>query len=185
MIGIFSTLNPILIEEYDDTFELLVVEIRVAGKEIRIISGCGPQETWKESERMPFFLALEKEIVKAEMENKSVMIAMDANSKLGPDVVPGDPHPQSPNGVVLYDIIERHQLVVANSLVDKAEGVITRRRVTKDDKEESVIDFIIISKELKKYLQRLIIDEDRKFILKRIVNLKGGKVKRGEYWTNS
>ena len=35
-----------LVQEYSDKFELLVVEIIVAGKEIRIISGYGPQEFW-------------------------------------------------------------------------------------------------------------------------------------------
>ena len=59
MVGVHVGLKPMLIKEYSDDFELIVVEMNVAGKEVRIISGYGPQETWKENERMPLFLALE------------------------------------------------------------------------------------------------------------------------------
>ena len=87
MIGIHKALNPILIKEYDEDFELLVVEFEEARRGIRIISGYGPQENWSETDRLPFFWALEAEIVKAELENKAVIIEMDANSKLGPEMI--------------------------------------------------------------------------------------------------
>ena len=45
-IGAHKALNPVLIEEYSEDFELLVVEIKVNNKEIRIITGYGPQESW-------------------------------------------------------------------------------------------------------------------------------------------
>ena len=51
MIGAHIALNPVLIQEYSGEFELLVVEIRVANTEIRLISGYGPQENWPESDR--------------------------------------------------------------------------------------------------------------------------------------
>ena len=95
----------------------LVVDIEVSNRQIRIISGYGPQENWTESDRLPFFLALEAEVVKAEMEDKSVLIQMDANSKLGPEVIKSDPHPQSPNGRLLHGLLERHGLVVVNGIV--------------------------------------------------------------------
>ena len=44
MIGVHKALKPFLIQEYSNEFELLVVEISVANKSIRIISGYGPQE---------------------------------------------------------------------------------------------------------------------------------------------
>ena len=59
LIASHKDLNPKLISEYEDDFELLVVEIEVKDKQIRVISGCGPQENWQEEKRMPFFLALE------------------------------------------------------------------------------------------------------------------------------
>ena len=45
IIGINKALNPMLIKDYSDEFELVVVEIKLHNKEIRIISGYGPQET--------------------------------------------------------------------------------------------------------------------------------------------
>ena len=161
LVGVHVGLKPMLIKEYSDDFELIVVEMNVAGKEVRIISGYGPQETWKENERMPFFLALEEEICKAEMLGKSIIIQMDANSKLGPEIVQLDPHGQSINGRILSGIIERHGLCVVNGLKDKCSGLITRRRITKQSKEESVIDFVILSDDIQNDVESLIIDEER------------------------
>ena len=69
MVGIHKALNPVLINEYEKEFELLIVEFEIAKRQIRVISGYGPQENWPESDRLPFFLALEAEINKAEMED--------------------------------------------------------------------------------------------------------------------
>ena len=112
VIGAHKALKPVLISEYNEEFELIVVEIKVAKREIRVITGYGPQENWPEAERMPFFLALEAEIVKAELEGKSIIIELDANSKLGPTMIPGDMHAQSENGKVLTAIIARHGLII-------------------------------------------------------------------------
>ena len=95
MLGIHDSLNPILISAYEDEFELVVVETKIGQKYIRSITGYGPQETWEESEKLPFFIALDKEIGKAQLENKSVFVSMDANSKLGPQYIPGDLHNMS------------------------------------------------------------------------------------------
>ena len=112
MIGAHKGLKPILISEYNEEFELLTIEIKIANKEIRIMTGYGPQENWSEQQRIPFFLALEEEIVKAELAGKSILIELDANSKLGYDIIPGDKHCQSENGKLLAGIIARHGLVL-------------------------------------------------------------------------
>ena len=65
------------------------------------------------------------------MEGKEVFIEMDANSKLGANVIKDDPHAQTPNGKILMSILERHGLKVINGIGDKCQGVITRKRVTK------------------------------------------------------
>ena len=167
-----------LIEEYSEGFELLVVEVTVRNKDIRIVSGYGPQESWPEAERMPFFVALEQEIVKAEMNGKAIFIEMDSNSKLGPDMIKNDPHGQSGNGKILAGIINRHGLVVANGLSDKCVGSITRRRVTVDSTEESIIDHVILSEDLVNELEAVNIDEDRNHVLTKITKTKKGIVKQ-------
>jgi hypothetical protein len=80
--------------------------------------------------------------VSAEIEGKSVLIAMDANSKLGPRYISGDPHEMSQNGRVLEGIIERHEMCVVNGLLNKRKGVITREKRTVNSLERSVIDLV-------------------------------------------
>ena len=98
IIGAHISLEPILIEEYSEDFELVVIEITIEGKIIRVISGYGPQETWSIEKRMPFFTALEEEMTKAELAGRSIMVCFDANSKMGPDFIPRDPHSMSGYG---------------------------------------------------------------------------------------
>ena len=80
------------------------------------MTGYGPQENWPAAARMPFFLALEEEVVKATLAGKSIFVELDANSKLGPDLIPGDKHQQTDNGRILAGIIERNKLLIGNSL---------------------------------------------------------------------
>ena len=100
LMAINEDLKPKLIEEYSDEFELIVVEANTTEKTIRVITGYGPQECWEEERRLPFFLALEIEIEKAELGGKSLIIEMDANAKLGPSYISGDPHAMTPNGAL-------------------------------------------------------------------------------------
>lgn len=93
VLGIHHALSPTLIKKYENDFELICVEVVVAKREIRLITGYGPQEYWSDSVKLPFFHALEEEIIKAQNDGKEVIIAMDSNSKLGPDIIPNDPHP--------------------------------------------------------------------------------------------
>ena len=122
---------------------------------------------------MPFFSKLEEEVVSAKLPNKSIIIQIDANSKLGESVIPKDPKEQTPDGAVLADILERNALIVANSLSTKFSGVITRSRITEGGRvEESVIDFVIISADLLDDLEELIIDEHKENALTKITHSK-------------
>ena len=130
MIGVQQALDPVLIVEYCEDFELLVVEAKIKNKSVRIISGYGPQECWPMDERLPFFQALEEEVTKAGLAGSSVIISLDANSKLGKEWIPEDSHKQSPNGRVLAGILKRHALFVVNNLQGKSTGTITRKRTS-------------------------------------------------------
>ena len=177
MCAVKDYLNPKLIEEYNDPFELLVVEIEVGDRGIRIITGCGPQENWDEDKRMPFFIALESEIVKSELAGKSTIVELDANSKLGPEHIANDPHKMSANGKVLSSIINRHALIVANG-TKQCKGLITRERTTTDRNEKSCIDLVMFSPDVLKYFKTMVIDESRKHVLTRISKSKNGAFKK-------
>ena len=165
MLGVHVSHKPVLISEYSDMFELLVVQIEVDKKHIRVMAGYGPQENLDTDKRMPFFSALEEEIVRAKVANKSIIIQMDANSKLGKEIITEDPNEQSPNGAVLAAIVNRHALTVVNSLRDRVTGLITRRRITECGQEESIIDFLIVSDDLVENVKSMVIDENQKYAL--------------------
>ena len=74
MLGAHVRLQPVLISEYSETFEMLVVQVKVEGREIRVITGYGPQENIKADKAMPFFSKLEEEIVSTKLANKSIII---------------------------------------------------------------------------------------------------------------
>ena len=182
MIGVQKALDPVLIVEYSGDFELLVVEANIANKNVRIISGYGPQECWSVEERLPFFQALEEEITKAGLAGKSVMISLDANSKLGKEWIPADSHNQSPNGKVLSGILKRHALCVVNSLQGKSKGLITRRRTTVDGDEKSTIDFVILSDDLVEDVESVRTDEEQANCLAKFRKTKGGvKVTKSDH----
>ena len=112
-----------------------------------------------------------------------MIIELDANSKLGKHYIPKDPHDMSPNGLILSDIIERHSLIVCNGSA-KCSGTITRKRVTKQRTEESVIDVVLISSELKEHLVSVHIDEERKHVLSKIYkSKKGTRIKESDHNT--
>ena len=136
-----------------------------------------PQEKWEESKQQPFFLALEAEVVKAQCTGKSVIIQIDSNSKLGPEIIPNDPHKMSPNGKQLARIIDNHALIVANSY-NKCTGLITRRRVTTHRIEESCIDVVLFSSDLQQHFTSMVIDEKRKHVLTKISKTKKGIIKK-------
>ena len=172
--AIHQDLNPKLVEEYNEPFEMIVVEVE--GNK-RIITGYGPQENWSEDKRLPFFISLEEEVVKAAVAGKSVIIDMDANAKLGPKFISGDPHKMSANGELLAGIVERQHLVVVNG-TNVCKGKITRRRVAKNKIEESIIDMVIVSSDLINDIESLEIDEARNHLLTRISKTKKGVIKK-------
>ena len=84
----------------------------------------------------------------------------------------------SQNGQILAGIIERHALIVANGVKEKLRGVVTQKRKTKKNSEESAIDFAIISSDLLKSLESITIDEERNNVLSSITNTKKGVIRQ-------
>ena len=176
MLGVHVGLHPVLISEYSTLFELIVVEIKIANKQIRVITGYGPQENFSPEEITTFYTTLEEEIASAELTGCSVILAMDANCKLGTQYVPGDPKEQTPNGKLLAGIVDRHAMCVANGLTTKRKGVITRERHTVNGIQRSVIDFVIFSNDLIKHIENIHVDEERVFVLTKNTKNKDDKV---------
>ena len=108
----------------------------------------------------------------AKFENCGVLIELDANAKLGPSVIRGDPNEMSENGEIMFNIVKRNNLTLANATA-KCSGTITRHRITKEKEEKSVLDYIIFCEILEPYFHEMIIDEPQNHILTKYVNTKG------------
>ena len=100
-----------------------------------------------------------------------IIIQLDANAKIGKKHVRNDPNYGTPNGRILLDIVERQNLTIVNTM-ELCKGVITRERITAIKTERSVIDYIIICEGMKKFLEEMIIDEDRVHVLTKRVKRK-------------
>ena len=111
---------------------------------------------------MKFFAHLEEEILKAKLIGALVCIELDANAKLGYDVIENDPHKISANGELFLGVIERNSLIVGNA-TQLCSGAITRRRTTVNGVEQSVIDFLVVCEELFAHMTKMIVDEDEKY----------------------
>ena len=176
-----NNLNPILISSKDDENEILTIQVDIGQNKLRIINGYGPQEDDENQRILGFWQEIEAEIVDAKDNGCLVLVQMDANAKAGYTVIKNDPNPMSGNGKIMLDIIERQNLVIANA-EDLCQGVITRERVAENRIEKSVIDYILMCEEMKRFLISVHIDEDRNNVLHRIIkNRNGSKVVNSDH----
>ena len=88
--------NPVSVGN-DGEDEVLVVQADIKDNKVRFINAYGPQEDETESSKS-FFAKLDEEIKSAKVSGSLICMELDANSKLGSSVIPGDPKPQSKNG---------------------------------------------------------------------------------------
>jgi hypothetical protein len=79
--------------------------------------------------RINLFARLEEEIIKAKLNGSMICIELDANAKLGGDIIRNDPHKRSANGELLLGILVRNNLIVCNGTA-QCSGLITRERQT-------------------------------------------------------
>ena len=162
--GLLTAIDPgldqVLVSDNEEA-EILVTQVVIQHLKITIINAYAPQDDDSVSNKLLFWTALEKEILAAERETCEVLIQMDANSKVGQQVIPQNPHSNSDdNGRQLLSIIERHNLSLLNA--DRnCFGSITRYRQTKVSTERAILDYIIISQGLYPWFKYMKIDEER------------------------
>ena len=94
--------------------------------------------------------------------NGVILLAMDANAKIG---LLGEN--ESRNGKLMKKVFEETELFIMNE-DNKCEGKITRKN-TSNENEISAIDLVLTSKDVKEWIQKMIIDEDG------LIKIKGKK----------
>ena len=129
LTAVHEDLSPVLVGDgSSDDVEILVVEAEISEHRIRFINGYGPQEKAPVEDRIKFYARLEEEIVLSMISGCLTCIELDANAKLGPQIIPGDPHARTENGELLLGVIERNNLTICNSS-QLSTGIITRRKL--------------------------------------------------------
>ena len=170
-------LNPVVVYDSEDGSEILVVQIEVGDLRIRVFNAYGPQvRTLTDPAKLNFWQTMEQEIIAAIEANCEIVIELDANAKVGPQVIPGDPNVQSDNGKILIDLLARHNLFLVNSSA-LCSGLITRQRCAAGRVERSVLDYVIVSESLNSYVKEMIIDDQRSHVLTKYASTKGNKKK--------
>ena len=150
----------------------LVVEAKLGKSKVRYLNAYGVQENASSSDKMEFYSILDEEVENAFNNNCLVCVQLDANGKLGNEIINGDPNEISPNGRLLLDLINRKSLVVVNS-TDKCNGIITRMKVKAQSTERSVLDYFIVCQEFYSLVISLLVDEERTHILTRFYKRNG------------
>ena len=173
-------LEPVWIAEGDDQVEVLVVEVRIKELKIRIINAYGPQESDSLERKTMFWSRLQSEVNDAAEAGSAVIIEMDGNLHCGENIISGDPSKINANGKLFSAFLkENSDLFLLNSS-EKCEGLITRRRQKDNKLEEAILDYALISSELKPFFRKMEIDEDRKYALTSFLN---GKMKKSDHFT--
>ena len=152
MTVVDEDLEPVLVSCGNEDVDVIAVQTKVGNNRIRVINGYGPQEDEDKQQLLNFWHEIEKEVISAKDNGCMMIMEMDANAKVGREVIANDPHNQTNNGKILVDMVSRNNLVIANALdICKIE--------------KSAIDYVIICRELYKYLIGMNIDEERFHVL--------------------
>ena len=166
-IGVLNMLDPSYLSEGNDEAEALTVEIWVEGFPIRLIRGYGPQEYDKKERKEAFWNYLNSETQKAQQDGAGLIIQMDGNLWAGKEIVPNDPKNQNQNGKYFDQFLQKNShLSVANAL-QMCKGGITRVRHTKNDTEESILDFFIVCNQILPLVTTMEIDTKGEITLAR------------------
>ena len=171
---IHKKLNPVEIPIESDSKSsenIIVVEADIGKERVRTINGYGPQEYAQFDQKIGFFSLLDEQIQSAIDDGKYCCVQMDGNGKFGGSIIPGDSHKQTNNGKLLLDIITRKNLRLVNG-TSKCKGKITRTRKVEDKVEESTIDFFFVCQGLYKWIDSMLIDEERKYSFKKYTRTK-------------
>ena len=164
-LGVHNDLQPVWIDQGDDEVEAIAVEIWVNEFPIRVVNGYGPQLSDSIERKRKFWSFLEKQVDNAIVSGAGIIIQMDGNCHLGPNIIEGDVNVQNANGKLFCDFLERNtHLTIINSL-SLCDGKITRMRKTTKTVEKSILDVFIAFDKILPYITDMKIDEKREHVL--------------------
>ena len=161
-IGALKDFELAFISEGNDDTEILVIEVKLNGMQVRCINGYGPQESDSKDRKQKFWERLSSEIEDADTNNKAIIIQMDGNLHLGPEIILGDPNECNANGKLFKEFLGKFpHLTIINS-TERCDKIITRSRVAKGKVEKAALDFFVTCKKILPMIDRMEIDDVNK-----------------------
>ena len=173
LTAVHKSLLPVSVSN-DTEEEVLVVEATIGEAKVRFINAYGPQEDDKDDIREGFFNRIDQEVKKSKLAGALVCLEMDANAKLGPGIIDGDPKEQSKNGKLLENVVTENDLVIVNA-EKVCKGIITRYRKTINNEEKSILDYFLVCRRFYTIVKSMVIDEERKYALTKYSGRTGHK----------
>ena len=94
LTAVSDALSPMLVSPKERESEMMTVQIKVNGINIRIINAYGPQEgnAQYNDEILKFWEDLEDEIITAYVNDCAIVVQLDANAKIGTKYIQNDFH---------------------------------------------------------------------------------------------
>jgi hypothetical protein len=164
-LGCVKELKPVLVRKGNDDIEAVSINIFFKSMKTRCVVAYGCQENSSVEKKTAFWSYIEEEVTAAWESDSGFILHFDGNLWAGPHLVPGDPRPQNNNGKLFMEFLSRQpHLTVVNAL-SICEGVITRSRTKDGVEEKSVLDFFVVCARVLPYVTKMVIDEDKKYIL--------------------
>ena len=154
----YGTYNSFLEVTKSKNDGILVARMEYGKRVIRIVAVYGPQETSEKEVKEDFYNDLNIEIECGKYQDEEILIIGDLNGKL--DLKGGIIKSTSDNGEQIMKTVEKHNLKVIN-FCDVTNGKWTR--ISKDESQKSVLDYVISSENFEKGIIKLDIDEEKLF----------------------
>ena len=183
-IGCIKDLQAVWVRDGNDKVEAISVDIFLKSMKIRCCAAYGCQENDIIERKEAFWDHLNDEVSLAQQADAGFILHFDGNLWAGDKIIPGDPKIQNKNGKYFQKFLEKHpNLTVVNSLT-LCEGLITRSRMKQGKLEESVIDFFVVCNRILPFIKKMVIDNDKKFVLSNYGKVKkGGKATDSDHYT--
>ena len=183
-IGCIKELQATWVRQGNDKVESLSVDIFLKNKKIRCCVAYGCQESDNIERKEAFWNYLSEEVSIADQEDAGFILHFDGNLWAGDNIIPGDPRKQNKNGKLFQKFLEEnYNLTVVNSL-PLCQGLITRSREKDGNMEESVIDFFVVCDRVLPFIKKMVIDEEKRFVLTNFEKVKkGGNAINSDHFT--
>ena len=162
--------SSIMVDEVEDA-EFATVKMKFGNMYFRLLVVYGPQESDHIDKINQFYENLSLQIERASLTGDPILMVGDFSAKLGKTIIKGDIHDMSNNGQKLHNMIIKYNLHVINSM-EICTGIFTRVN-NKIIGEKSVLDYVIASDDLLRYIKNMQIDTNKQFTPWRTI--KSGK----------